>query len=86
MFKIKYNNKINLLCLPCNLTDINFYFSLKMIESNVIKLLEGVFIDDNEELCDFTLANQNEVIGIDQFYFVNIFILIVKFLSFYIRF
>lgn len=35
----------------------------KMVESNVCKLLEGLSIEDNDELCDFTLADQNEVVG-----------------------
>lgn len=34
-----------------------------MVESNVKKLLEGLSIDDKDELCDFTLADQNEVVG-----------------------
>lgn len=34
-----------------------------MIESNVKKLLDGLSIDDKDELCDFTLADQNEVVA-----------------------
>lgn len=41
----------------------HFFSSLEMVEGNVIKLLDGLSIDDNDELCDFTLADQNEAIG-----------------------
>lgn len=34
-----------------------------MLEAKVLKLLEGEALDENEELCDFTLADQNEACG-----------------------
>lgn len=46
-------------------TSFAFRFSKieKMVESNVCNLLDGLSIEDNDELCDFTLADQNEVVG-----------------------
>lgn len=34
-----------------------------MLEAKVMKLLKGDALDENEELCDFTLAHQNEACG-----------------------
>lgn len=34
-----------------------------MLEAKVLKLLNGEALDENEELCDFTLADQNEASG-----------------------
>lgn len=34
-----------------------------MLEAKVLKLLTGEALDENEELCDFTLADQNEACG-----------------------
>jgi hypothetical protein len=34
-----------------------------MLETKVLKLLKGDALDENEELCDFTLADQNEACG-----------------------
>lgn len=34
-----------------------------MLEAKVLRLLKGDALDENEELCDFTLANQNEACG-----------------------
>lgn len=34
-----------------------------MLEAKVLKLLAGEALDENEELCDFTLADQNEACG-----------------------
>lgn len=33
------------------------------IENNLSLLLEGLALQDSEELCDFSLADQNEAIG-----------------------
>ncbi|XP_065226432.1 8-oxo-dGDP phosphatase NUDT18 isoform X2 [Planococcus citri] len=34
-----------------------------MVEGNVTKLLDGLSVEDNDDLCDFTLADQNEVVA-----------------------
>lgn len=34
-----------------------------MLEAKVLKLLNGDVLDENEELCDYTLADQNEACG-----------------------
>lgn len=34
-----------------------------MLEAKILKLLKGDAVDENEELCDFTLADQNEACG-----------------------
>lgn len=40
-----------------------------MSEAKILKLLRGDALDENEELCDFTLADQNEACG--NFFFLN---------------
>lgn len=34
-----------------------------MLEQNLSRLLSGQAIEENEDLCDFTLADQNEAFG-----------------------
>lgn len=33
------------------------------MESKIVKILDGLIIDESDDLCDFTLADQNEAIG-----------------------
>jgi len=38
---------------------------MALLEATVMKLLRGEALDENDELCDFTLADQNEACGND---------------------
>lgn len=43
-----------------------------MLEAKVLKLLKGDALNENEELCDFTLADQNEACG--NFHYNNLIV------------
>lgn len=34
-----------------------------VIEESIGQILDGKFLDDSDDLCDFTLSEQNEAIG-----------------------
>lgn len=36
---------------------------MDLVENNLGKLIEGLSLPSNDELCDFTLADQNEATG-----------------------
>lgn len=46
-----------------------------MLEAKVLRLLKGDALDENEELCDYTLADQNEACGNAHFPINNLKIL-----------
>lgn len=41
------------------------------IENNLTMLLDGLALQDGEELCDFSLADQNEAIGMSMLFCSN---------------
>lgn len=49
-----------------------------MLEAKVLRLLKGDALDENEELCDYTLADQNEACGNELIIeFAQLFLVIV---------
>lgn len=42
------------------------------IEENIRRVLGGFKLDDGEEICDYPLGQQNEIIG-SYFFFLSIF-------------
>lgn len=40
------------------------------IEENIRKVLDGLRLDDDEEICDYPLAQQNESIGNYSIFFI----------------
>lgn len=65
LFVCKYEIKESLLIKLGNLLSNSTRRLVYMdsIESNLVKLLDGLALQDSEELCDFTLSDQNEAIG-----------------------
>lgn len=48
-----------------------------MLETKVLKLLKGDALDENEELCDFTLADQNEACGNSRQFCLLLFLILI---------
>lgn len=46
----------------------NYKNAIAMLEAKVLRLLKGDSLNENEELCDFTLADQNEACGTMSFF------------------